>query len=163
MIPDERFRLSLDIVVPTVRANASGLQRVAELDVPAAFAGLRVLVVVDGPQPEEAWRSLHSLAALHPGRVELLSTRPNHHGWPAGASAARNVGIEHSEADWILFLDDDTTPQADLLHCYAEAAEAWLGGDGGGDGGDGGGMLGGDGGGGGDGETPEHGQNLWKL
>ena len=46
---------------------------------------------------------------------------------PAGASAARNVGVAASDADWVLFLDDDTTPSPDLLHQYAEAAEAWLG------------------------------------
>ena len=48
------FRMSLDIVVPTVRANASSVRRVAELSVPPAFASLRILIVVDGPQSEEA-------------------------------------------------------------------------------------------------------------
>jgi len=120
------FRMSLDIVVPTVRANASSLRRVAELSVPPAFAGLRIFIVVDGPQAEEAWLDLRRLEAQH-ASVELLSTRPGPHGWPAGASTARNAGIEASVADWILFLDDDTTPQPDLLHRYAEAAEACLG------------------------------------
>jgi hypothetical protein len=121
------FRMSLDIVVPTVRANASSLRRVAELSVPPAFASLRILIVVDGPQSEVAWLDLRRLKAQH-ASIELLSTRPGPHGWPAGASAARNVGIEASAADWILFLDDDTTPSKGLLHRYAEAAEASLGG-----------------------------------
>ena len=139
------FRMSLDIVVPAVRANASSLRRVAELSVPRAFAGLRILIVVDGPQSEEAWLDLRQLEAQH-ASVELLSTRPGPHGWPAGASAARNVGIEASAAGWVLFLDDDTTPQPDLLHRYAEAAEASLGGDLGGTfNGDLGGDLGGGG------------------
>ena len=119
--------MSLDIVVPTVRANASSVRRVAELSVPPAFASLRILIVVDGPQSEEAWLDLRRLEAQH-ASIELLSTRPGPHGWPAGASAARNVGIEASAADWVLFLDDDTAPQPDLLHRYAEAAEASLGG-----------------------------------
>ena len=119
--------MSLDIVVPTVRANASSLRRVAELSVPPAFASLRILIVVDGPQSEAAWLDLRRLEAQH-ASVKLLSTRPGPHGWPAGASAARNVGIEASAADWILFLDDDTTPQHDLLHRYAEVAEANIGG-----------------------------------
>ena len=107
------FRMSLDIVVPTVRANASSVRRVAELSVPPAFASLRILIVVDGPQSEEAWLDLRRLEAQH-ASIELLSTRPGPHGWPAGASAARNVGIEASAADWVLFLDDDTAPQPDL-------------------------------------------------
>jgi len=32
-----------------------------------------------------------------------------------GASASRNRGLKESAADWILFLDDDVTPQADIL------------------------------------------------
>lgn len=117
------FQLSVDVVIPTVRANAAGLRHAVGLSVPDAFAGLRFLIVVDGPQPEEAWSELAQLEAPH---VVLLSTQPGHHGWPAGASAARNVGIDRSDADWVLFLDDDTMPQPDLLHRYAEAAEEWL-------------------------------------
>ena len=93
------FRLSVDIVVPTVRANASGLRRVVELTVPPAFANLKIIIVVDGPQTADAWNALRSLAAERP-LIQLLSTRPNHHGWPAGAGAARNTGIEHSSADF---------------------------------------------------------------
>ena len=117
------FHLSVDVVIPTVRANAASLRRAVALSVPDAFAGLRFLIVVDGPQPEQAWKELAQLEAAD---VVLLSTQPGHHGWPAGASAARNVGVDRSDADWVLFLDDDTTPQPDLLHRYAEAAEAWL-------------------------------------
>ncbi|KAG1819945.1 hypothetical protein EV424DRAFT_1539626 [Suillus variegatus] len=32
-----------------------------------------------------------------------------------GASASRNRGMKESAADWILFLDDDVTPQDDIL------------------------------------------------
>ena len=68
------------------------------------------------------------MAAQPPGEggVHLFSTRPSQHGWPAGAGAARNAGIRESDADWVLFLDDDTAPQPDLLFRYAEAAADWL-------------------------------------
>ena len=60
------FRLSVDIVVPTVRANASGLRRVVELTVPPAFTNLKIIIVVDGPQTADAWNALRSLAAEQP-------------------------------------------------------------------------------------------------
>ena len=107
-------RFSVDVVIPTVRANMRSLRRAVELAVPPAFDGLKFIIVVDGPQPVDAWREMESLAAEHGSAVSLHSTRPNHHGWPAGASAARNAGIEHSHADWVLFLDDDTMPEPNL-------------------------------------------------
>ena len=122
------FQLKLDVVVPTVRGDPLRLHRVAALPIPAAFHGLSFIFVVDGPQPAETWAQMRRLVAQPPGEgtVRLVSTLPNHHGWPAGAGAARNAGIRASEADWILFLDDDTSPQPDLLVAYAEAAEHWL-------------------------------------
>ena len=117
--------ISVDVVLPTVRANVSTLRRVVEeLPIPPAFTGLKFIIVVDGPQPEAVWESLRLLVAPN---VVLLSTRPNHHGWPAGASAARNTGIDHSLADWVLFLDDDTMPEPDLLFEYWVAMERQLG------------------------------------
>ena len=110
------------MVLPTVRADVSTLRRAIELPVPPAFIGLRFLIVVDGPQTEAAWEDLRSLAASN-SSVSLLSTKPNHHGWPAGASAARNTGIDNSVADWVLFLDDDTQPEADLLFEYCAAMQ----------------------------------------
>ena len=122
---DPAFRMRVDVVVPTVRARADGIAQVVALDVPAAFSGLRFLIVVDGAHSDAALAPLRELLATRPG-CELLSTQPSRR-VPAGASAARNVGFAASDADWVLFLDDDTTPSPDLLHQYAEAAEAWLG------------------------------------
>jgi glycosyltransferase involved in cell wall biosynthesis len=38
-----------------------------------------------------------------------------------GAPASRNIGIEESGADWILFLDDDVIPDSDILTQYVSA------------------------------------------
>ena len=45
------------------------------------------------------------------------------------------MGIDNSDADWVLFMDDDTKPRPDLLHAYARAAQIALHGDGAGTGG----------------------------
>ena len=124
LLPSASF--SVDVVIPTVRANASGIVSAINLPIPPALAGLRFLIVVDGPQRDAARRDLQALedscASRTHGRVTLLATEPTKEGkWPAGASAARNVGISHSLADWVLFLDDDTTPDDALLYEYADA------------------------------------------
>jgi hypothetical protein len=57
-----------------------------------------------------------------PARVELetkFAARPDvrirANGKNLGAAASRNRGINESAAEWIIFLDDDVTPQPDLL------------------------------------------------
>lgn len=62
------------------------------------FKDIRVLLIHDGtePFPEETFAEF---------RFEVKQI-PIQHG---GISAARNAGIEHSEADWIMFCDFDDT------------------------------------------------------
>jgi glycosyltransferase involved in cell wall biosynthesis len=38
-----------------------------------------------------------------------------------GAPKTRNVGLDESAADWVLFLDDDVVPEYDLLQHYVDA------------------------------------------
>jgi hypothetical protein len=39
----------------------------------------------------------------------------------AGGGTSRNHGISESAADWLLFLDDDVDPEADILLHFAKA------------------------------------------
>ena len=63
-----------------------------------------------------------ALRGLPPGSdrggyfVQVLSYGANR-----GASHARNVGLNYSTADWVLFLDDDVLPEPHLLDAYAGA------------------------------------------
>lgn len=57
-----------------------------------------------------------------------LRTRDGNHfvsvisfGENRGASYARNMGYNNSFADWVLFLDNDVIPDANLLDTYAGA------------------------------------------
>lgn len=42
----------------------------------------------------------------------------------AGAAVSRNHGLFESAADWVLFLDDDVIPEADVLCHFADAIAA---------------------------------------
>ena len=48
------WRLRVDVVIPTLRADVDKLARTTAVDVPAAFAGLRFIVVVDGGEDAAA-------------------------------------------------------------------------------------------------------------
>ena len=50
--------------------------------------------------------------------IQIRVIRNEHN---VGASEARNIGLRESDADWLLFLDDDVECQPELLNSYAEA------------------------------------------
>ena len=103
--------ISLDIVVPSFRADVKVLESIRNLVCPEDMSR-RIIIVLDNPNhpvPEqlEAWK-YHDITIVR-NSVNL------------GANGSRNRGIEESTSDWILFLDDDIEPQPNLLAVYAEA------------------------------------------
>jgi len=103
--------ISLDIVVPSFRADVKVLKSIRNLVCPKDMSR-RMIIVLDDPShpvPEklEAW-NYHDTTIVR-NSVNL------------GANGSRNRGIEESTSDWILFLDDDIEPQPNLLTIYAEA------------------------------------------
>jgi len=70
------------------------------------------IVVVDQSSAPDA-----RLAAYAAGRPEVRLVRIPVKGLPN----ARNVGVRHSSGDVVLFLDDDSIPDADLVRFHAEA------------------------------------------
>lgn len=65
------------------------------------FKNIRVILVQDGKDDALDWRELFS---TFPYKVKVVTSKKH-----VGVSAARNIGIENSEADWILFCDFDDT------------------------------------------------------
>jgi glycosyltransferase involved in cell wall biosynthesis len=74
---------------------------------------VHVLVVDDGSVDA----SKHELDALSDAGVEVLR-----HDRPLGVSAARNLGLEHVQAPWVAFLDDDDVWAPGHLTAMLEAA-----------------------------------------
>ncbi len=113
--------LSIDIIIPCARPSGISIQSLITMKIPAGVL-VRFILVID------------SREAVLPGSFERLKNC----GSPVtiflnpaniGAAATRNVGLELSRADYVLFLDDDVVPDEDLLIHYARAihsnSKAW--------------------------------------
>ena len=91
----------LDIIIPHYNEPweiGEKLFQILNLQRGIGFDRFRVLLIHDGtePFPEETFR---------PFRYRVDQIRIPH----GGVSAARNVGIDHATADWIMFCDFDDT------------------------------------------------------
>lgn len=101
---------SIDIVIPSFRLDERYLLPMLNLAPPDGFT-INYYLVADNPQVQV------------PASIQQLSQRNNIHllinAQNLGFSRTRNKGIDAGHGDWILLLDDDVTPEPDLLQAYA--------------------------------------------
>lgn len=73
-------------------------------------------VIVDDGSTDDSWERIQSYAAKDP-RVKALQRNRG----PKGACTCRNIAVENTDADWLIFLDTD-----DLLHpnCLTQRLKA---------------------------------------
>jgi glycosyltransferase involved in cell wall biosynthesis len=103
---------TLDIIVPSYRLDLTPLKAILSLTPPPGVS-VRWMVVVDNPNltiPVDLRERADGT------RVVVVQNQAN-----LGSAAARNVALDHSTAEWVLFLDDDVMPTRDLLMHYVEA------------------------------------------
>jgi hypothetical protein len=103
----------VDIVVPTFRVQHAYLERICSL---RASRGVDAffIVIVDDPRA-----NISALRSLESARSNLrVRMNPEN----MGAPMSRNVGLNQSAAEWVLFLDDDVVPDPAILDEYAAAA-----------------------------------------
>lgn len=107
---------SVDILVPSFRLDPAPLLEILDLEVPEGTTA-RWIIVSDNPYA--------SLDPAVEGRIDgdRVCVVPNSHA--PGSAGARNTALDASSAEWVLFLDDDVHPAADLLRVYAEAVRAF--------------------------------------
>jgi len=101
--------ISLDIIIPTYRLQSEYLIAIVQMEIPIE-ANVRFLIISDNPDgkiPDDF------LLFVDNEKVILIKNRENY-----GVSHTRNIGIDNSTAEWILFLDDDVKPPKDLLMNY---------------------------------------------
>src|SRR4051794_2352900 len=103
--------LTAAIIVPTHRRAGYLARALASLGDQARAAGVEVVVVDDGPDASTR------VAAEAAGARYLAHERT------LGLNAARNTAIAHTEAEWLLFVDDDVEVRAGWLDALLAAAE----------------------------------------
>jgi GT2 family glycosyltransferase len=127
-------KILLDVVIPTYRLEMQYLHRICGLKVPETLR-TTFIIIVDNPDwlvqkaitdlkapdnvsSDQAAARLQDFLSAHSptNNIRVRCNATN-----MGASASRNRGIDESAADYILFLDDDVMPNADLLDAYQQA------------------------------------------
>ena len=106
MIPEQAVRVS--VVLPTVDRPDAIYNLLKHLE-HQSTAPFEIVVVDQSAVPDGR---LAAYAAANPRiRVHRIAER--------GLPNARNVGVGLSRGDVVLFLDDDTIPDSDLVRCHA--------------------------------------------
>jgi GT2 family glycosyltransferase len=104
-------KLSLDIVVPSIRVDIEKLNLIARLKVPDGVT-THFYFVIDKPEASERFVKTR----FQDKEVTIIKNDTN-----LGAHLSRNKGLEAGSGDYILFLDDDSEVPANLLETYFEA------------------------------------------
>ncbi|OJA10950.1 hypothetical protein AZE42_04647 [Rhizopogon vesiculosus] len=105
--PTTTRKMTLDIIIPSYRVQLLFLDPILALKPSPTCEPMFIIIIDDPYSPNTA--KLEAKYAHRPDvRIRVNTTN-------LGASASRNRGMKESAAEWILFLDDDVTPQADIL------------------------------------------------
>ena len=105
----EPDRITIDVVVPSIRLDAEELLGALRMDVPSGVA-VRYYVVSDNPR----LRPVEMVSDGSPVRVMVNEES-------LGAPLSRNVGLEAGSGQYILFIDDDVAISPDILRRYLDA------------------------------------------
>lgn len=76
-------------------------------------------VIVDDGSTDDSWERIQSYAAKDP-RVKALQRIRG----PKGACTCRNIAVENTDADWLIFLDTDDLLHPDCLKQRLNAAQS---------------------------------------
>lgn len=105
--------VSLDVCIASYRCDIRYIDKLLSLSVPNNCQ-TRFILVIDNPTHTnvKTIESLYKNSSMHTISV-------NQHN--IGAAANRNVCINHSTAEYMLFLDDDVVCSKNILHEYVNA------------------------------------------
>lgn len=103
----DRQLLTIDIIVPSYRVDLQRLRPILSLP-SAPTAATSFIVIVDNPFAAGLPHLQTEFSHRSDVRIRVNNTNQ-------GVSATRNRGLSESAAEWVLFLDDDVQPSADIL------------------------------------------------
>jgi len=98
---------TVDVIIPSFRFDKNQINCIIDLKYPDDFV-FSITIVVDNPL-------VTRINDLQNERVNIIYNKIN-----LGSSQSRNLGIQMTKGDWILFLDDDIYPDKNLLFSYAQ-------------------------------------------
>lgn len=105
---------TIDIIIPSYRLQSKYLLSIIQMDKPDNYK-VRFIIIADNPKIEIPTEITHFIDNKN---IILFRNEIN-----GGSSYSRNVGINNSNAEWILFIDDDVKPNKDLINRYVKAIE----------------------------------------
>ncbi|KAI0922077.1 hypothetical protein AcV7_007840 [Taiwanofungus camphoratus] len=100
-------KLTLDVIIPCYRVNLSYLDVFLALQ-PSRTCTVMFIIIIDDPTSPNISKLMDKYA--HRPDVRIRVNKVN-----LGASASRNRGLQESSAEWVHFLDDDVSPDANVL------------------------------------------------
>lgn len=103
-------RIRIDVIIPSIRLSSDFLIGLLKLNIPQDV-DMTYYIIIDNPSI-----SIPKLSKISTLNIKFIRNKTN-----LGAGQTRNVGLDNAQGDYVLFLDDDVTPDKDLIIEYAKA------------------------------------------
>ncbi len=116
--PKRRHRPKIAVVITHFQRPAKLFDAVMSIAA-QTYANMEIVVVDDGSGDPLTWQALDCMKPLFAKLNVRLLRQSNQY-----LGAARNAGVEATQSDYILFLDDDDVALPNLAHSLATVAES---------------------------------------
>ena len=117
-LPGSQPHLTVDVAIPSYRANPEQLEKLLNCTVTEPNVSLRVLLQIDHPTPSAAAAKY----IINKQNEMMHQLRVRHNECNCGAGMTRNALLDASAAQYIIFFDDDVEPSRDCINAYIRAA-----------------------------------------
>ncbi|KAL0025926.1 hypothetical protein WJX77_004138 [Trebouxia sp. C0004] len=117
-LPHASPHLTLDVAIPSYRANPVLLEKLLTCSVTEPSVSVRFLLQIDQPKLPTAASSY--ISDKQEQLMHMLRVR--HNKCNIGAGMTRNALLEASAAQYVVFFDDDVEPSVGCLDAYVQAA-----------------------------------------